>query len=102
MKEVRKATPNKQSLLKIKEPPQNVLNISLEEEDKVIEIKLRMDQISVLDKIHFHRKTSEVLYHDLLQSMFSNKNLESEVIKLEEKLKMKRPWVNPRKLKLKR
>ena len=66
MKEVRKATPNKLSLLTIKEPTKNVLNISLEEEDAVVEKKLRMDQISVLDQIHFHRQTSEILYHDLL------------------------------------
>ena len=46
-----------------------------------------MDQISVPDKIHFHRKTREVLYHDLLQSILSNKKLEGKVIELEEQLK---------------
>lgn len=66
MKDVRKATPNKLFLLTIKEPTQNVLNIDLAEEDKVAEMKLNIDQISVPQKIHFHRKTSEVLYHDLL------------------------------------
>ena len=78
MKEVRKATPNKLSLLTIKEPTQNVLNISMVEEDKVAMMKLRVDQISVPDQIHFHRKTREVLYHDLLQSILSNKKLESK------------------------
>ena len=43
---------------------------------------LIMDQISVLDKIHIHRKTSELLYHDLLKSILSNKNHEGKVIKL--------------------
>ena len=65
MKRVRKASPNKLSLLTIKEPTKNVLNIFLEKEDKATEMKLRMDQISVPNKIHFHRKTSEVLYHDI-------------------------------------
>ena len=46
-----------------------------------------MDQISVVDKIRFHRKTSEVQYHDILQSILSNKNHESKEIKLEEQLK---------------
>ena len=41
-----------------------------------------MDKISVHDKIHIHRKTSEVLYHDLSQSFLSNKKLEGKVIKL--------------------
>ena len=90
MKEVRKASPNKLSLLTIKELTKNVLNIAFIEEEKVAEMKLRMDQISVPDKIHFHRKTSEVLYHDLLQSILSNKNLETEITKLEEQLKKER------------
>ena len=77
MKEAKKDSPNKWSLLTIKEPTKNVLNIALAEEDKVVEMKLKMDQISVSDKIHFHKQTSEVLYHDLLQSILSNKKLES-------------------------
>ena len=36
MKEVTKSSPNKLSLLTIKEPTKNVLNISLEEEDAVV------------------------------------------------------------------
>ena len=65
-KEVRKSTPNKLSLLTINEPTQNVLNIALQERNKVARMKLIMDQISVLGNIHFDRKRSEVLYHDLL------------------------------------
>ena len=71
----------------MKEPTKNVLNISLGEEDKVVEMNLRMDQISVPNKIHFHRQTTEVLCHGLLQSILSNKKIEAKVTKLEEKLK---------------
>ena len=63
------------------------MNIALVEKEKVVEMKLIMDQISVPDKIHFHRKTSEVFYDDLLQSILSNKKIERKVIKLEEQLK---------------
>ena len=101
-KEVRKASPNKLSLLTIKEPTKKVLNIALAEEEKVAEMKLRMDQISVPNKIHFHMKTSEVLYHDLLQSILSNKKLEGKVIKLEEQLQKKWPWEKLGKLKIKK
>ena len=55
MKEVKKASRNKLSLLTIKKPTKYVLNISLAEEKKVKDMKLRMDQISVPDIIHFHR-----------------------------------------------
>ena len=49
-----------------------------------------MDQINVPDKIHFHRKTLEVLYVDLLKYFLENKKLESKVSKLEKKLKKKK------------
>ena len=49
-----------------------------------------MDQINVLDKIHFHKQTSEVLYADLLKYFLDNKNLESKVSKLEDQLKKKK------------
>ena len=46
-----------------------------------------MDQIIVLDKVNFHKKTSEVLYSDLLHSTLSAKKLQPKVETLEEKLK---------------
>ena len=95
MKEVRKASSNKLSLLTIKEPTKNVLNISLAEEDKVVEMKLIMDQISVPDKIHFHRKTSEVFYRDLWKSILSNKKIEAKVTKLEDQLKKEKAMGKP-------
>lgn len=46
-----------------------------------------MDQINVPDKVNFHKKTSEVLYSDLLHSTLSTKKFQAKVEKLEEKLK---------------
>jgi molecular chaperone DnaK (HSP70) len=55
-----------------------------------------MDQINVPDKIHFHKKTSEVLYYDLLHSTLNTKKLQTRVEKLEEQLKkekaMSKAW----------
>ena len=55
-----------------------------------------MDQINVPEKIHFHKKTSEVLYFDLLQSTLNTKKLQTRVEKLEEQLKkekaMSKAW----------
>ena len=49
-----------------------------------------MDQINVPNKIHFHKKTSEVLYANLLKSFLDNKRLESKDSKLEGQLKNKK------------
>ena len=72
------------------------MNISLEEEYKVVEINLKMDQVSVQNKIYFHKQANEVLYHDLMQSTLKNKKMENKVIKLEEELKkekvMSKAW----------
>ena len=102
MQEVRKASPNKLSLLTIKEPTKNDLNIALEEEEKVAEMKLRMDKISVLDKIHFRMQTIEVLYHDLLQLILSNKKIDAKVTKLEEQLKKEKAMGKAWKTKIKK
>ena len=41
----------------------------------------------MLDKIHFHKKSSEVLYSDLVQTSLSNKKIEMRIEKREEQLK---------------
>lgn len=44
-------------------------------DNKVSKIKIKMDQINMPDKIHFHKQYSEVLYSDLIQTTLSNKKL---------------------------
>ena len=66
------------------------------DDNKVSEIKIKMDQINMPDKLHFHKQSTEVLYSDLIQTTLSNKKLETRVMKLEEQLKkekeMNRGW----------
>lgn len=35
-------------------------------ENKVLEIKIEMDQINMPDKIHFHKQSTKVLYSELI------------------------------------
>ena len=43
--------------------------------------------MGIPDKINFHKKASEILYSDLLNSYLSKTKLEEKVIKLEEQVK---------------
>ena len=44
----------------------------------------------MLHQIHFHKKTTKVLYLGLLHSTLNNKKLETRVARLEEQLKKKK------------
>ena len=67
-------------------------------EKKMSEVNIKMDKINVLDKIHFHKQVSDVLYSDLLSSFLNKNKLENKVLSLEEKIKkekaMSKGWKN--------
>ena len=88
--EARKLSQEKVSLIRVKGSEKSTLNLVITEDDKLSEIKIKMDQINVPDNIHFHRQTSEVLYAGLLKSFLENKKLESKVSNLEDQLKKKK------------
>lgn len=88
--EIRKLSQEKVSLITVKEAKHITLNIAVEEEDKVSEIKIMMDQLNVLDKVNFHKKMSGVLYSDLLYSTLSTKKLQEKVEKLEWQLRKRK------------
>ena len=66
------------------------------DDNKVSEIKIKIDKINMPHKIHFHKQSSKVLYYDLIQTTLSNNKLETRVVKLKEQLKkekaMSRGW----------
>jgi hypothetical protein len=78
----RKLSQEKVSLIIVKSLEKSTLNIVIVEEDKLFEIKINMDQINVLDKIHLHKQTSKVFYADLSKYFLDNKKIESKVSKL--------------------
>ena len=54
---------------------------------KMSNIELRLDKISVPDKIQLHNQTSDIIYSDLLQAMMRINKLQILVDKLEVQLK---------------
>ena len=90
MTEARKFAPEKASLITVKEPIGDSLNIVVVDQNKVVEFQIRMDKVNVPDKIHFHKQSSEVLYSKILHSSLATNKLEIKVAKLEEKLRKER------------
>jgi hypothetical protein len=56
----RNLSQEKVSLITVKDPKKNTLNIAMIEEDKVYEVKIRMDQVNGPDQINFHKQALEV------------------------------------------
>ena len=54
---------------------------------KMSEIEVRLDKISVPDKIQLHKQTSDIIYSDLLQAMMRINKLQILVDKLQVQLK---------------
>ena len=55
---------HKYSMFTVRDVEKRTFNIVVANEDKVSEIKIRYDNISSLDKVKFHRNTSDMLYSD--------------------------------------
>ena len=87
MAEARKYALEKASLITVKEPMGDALNIVVVEKNKVVEFQIRMDKVNVPDKIHFHRQSSEVIYSKVINSSLANNKLEIKVGKTEEQLR---------------
>lgn len=83
MAEARMYAPEKASLITIKEPMGDALDIVVLEQNKVVEFQNIMDKVNVPDKIHFHRQSSEALYSKLIHYSLANNKLEIKVAKLE-------------------
>lgn len=62
------------SVFTLKGPKTNTLNIVVTNENKMSEVKIKMDHVNFPDKIQFHRQTTEFLYYDVLQASLANKN----------------------------
>ena len=54
---------------------------------KVSKIEVRLDKISVPDKIQLHKQTRDIIYSDLLHAMVRINKLQTLVDKLEVQLK---------------
>ncbi len=85
--ELRKLSGSKVSLVTVGDLEKGSLNLALTDEQKVSQIHLRMDQISVLDKIMFLKQASEVLYVDIMKESLDHHKSLQKISKLEAQLK---------------
>ena len=61
------------------------------EDFKVENIKVNLNQLSVVDKINLHRQTKEVIYLDMLHSASKISNLQCDLEKVKGKLVQEKP-----------
>jgi polyhydroxyalkanoate synthesis regulator phasin len=85
--EVENTSKHKSSLFTVRDVEKRTFNIVVAYEDKVSEIKIRYDNISALDKVKFHKNTSDMLYYDYLSLSLKNSKMSSYAMKLEGKLR---------------
>ena len=80
----------KTSLVSARDTERNTFKLAMVSDKKVTEMELRLDKISVPDKIQLHKQTSDIIYSDLLQAMMRINKLKILVDKLEIQLKHER------------
>ena len=84
---VRKLINQKTSLISTRDAERNTLKFVVVRDKKVSEIEVKLDKISVLDKIQLHKQIGDVIYYDLLHATVEVTRLQSLVDKMEIQLK---------------
>lgn len=90
---------DKISLITVIDHENNTFNIVVADKNKVSKVKIRLYKINMPNKIHFHNKTSDIIYVDLLQSTFDISKMETKVSKLEGSLNRKKKIIRHGRLK---
>ena len=88
--QVRSLGSKKASLISTRDLERNTLKLAMVSEKKVSEMEVRLDKISVPEKIQLHKQTWDIIYSDLLQNIMKINKLQALVDKLEVYLKHKK------------
>jgi hypothetical protein len=88
--EVEKISQHKTSLFSVRDVEIKTLNISIGDDDKVSEIKMRYENIGALDKVKFHRNASDMLYSNYLSLSMRVSTLTTHALKLDGQLKQEK------------
>jgi hypothetical protein len=88
--EVERISQHKSSLFSVRDVEKMTLNIIVADEDKVSEVKLHYENISSLDKVKFHRNTSDMLYSGYLGLSLKNSRMKNHALKLEGQLRQEK------------
>ena len=77
----------KTSLISIWDVERNTLKFVVVNDKKVSKMEVKLDKISVPDKIQLHKQTRDVIYSDLLHAIMKITKLQSLIDKMEVQLK---------------
>lgn len=87
---------NKPIILSIVDQNNNTFNLAVlkpkfkqtksEEDYKASQIKIRLDQVNIVDKINLHRQIGEIIYSNLVQSTVSNTKFQANLAKVQNHL----------------
>ena len=84
---VRKLINKKTSLISTRDAERNTQKFVVVSDNKVSEMEVKLDKISVPDKIQLHKQTGDVIYSDLLHATLKVTRLQYLVDKMEIQLK---------------
>lgn len=85
-----KQSKEKVSLMTVRDSGTGSLSLAFTNEKEVSEVWLDMNQISIPDKIRFHKQASEVRYTDLTKEILAHSKSKQKVAKLEGQLKQEK------------
>ena len=80
----------KTSLVSARDVEINTFKLAMVNDKKMSKMEIRLDKISIPDKIQLHKQTSDIIYSDLLQAMIRINKLQILIVKLEIQLKHER------------
>ena len=81
--DVRKISNKDISLVTVTYHAKNTLNLAVATKNKVVEMRLNLENIPILDLIHLYKQTGEVIYSDLLKATFKVSKLQYTKTKIE-------------------
>ena len=87
---VRKACGHEVSLISVRDHKHNTLNMAISYRNKVVEMKINMDEILVLDMIHLHKKIGDIIHTDLLKSTLKISKLHTSKSRVENQLRQEK------------
>jgi hypothetical protein len=87
---VERISQHKSSLFSVRDIENKTLNITMEDEDNVSEIKFHYENISASNKVKFHRNTSDTLYIDYPSPSLRVSRMKTHTLKLEGQLRQEK------------
>ena len=71
----------------VKDHTLNTLNMEITTKNKVVEMKMKLENIHILGMIHLHKKVGDIIYTDLLKATLKVSRMQSSKRKIENQLR---------------